>query len=257
MSPGAFWGRPGGGGTNPFINPAVGAPVHGSPGGFFAVGMGYPVSPPGVSGEPAGYFDPGYFPPGVGVGVGMGASALANEILRDKKEDGEEEERRKKEERERDEVVARAMEREWGSEREREKVWGLGAEQEDDQDQVFERDVLTESGGSGQRRHSGSTSDGRSNWGETGRENQGEEDGSQVQRTYSMSSSPKRPSDIPLVHRPGSDPVPAYTLATTTAAVTATSDSGESTPAQTIPIPGSRRPKPPALSLALGSLESL
>lgn len=84
MSPGAFWGRPGGG-VNPFINPAVGAPVHGSPGGFFAMNM-QPVSPAGNGDEPAGYFpqvqEGGYFPP-------MASSSLANEILRDKSGDAD------------------------------------------------------------------------------------------------------------------------------------------------------------------------
>lgn len=82
MSPGAFWGRPGGG-VNPFINPTVGAPVHsgGSPGGFFGMNM-HPTSPghPTLD-ESGGYFPPvteaGYFPP-------MPSSSLANEILRDK-----------------------------------------------------------------------------------------------------------------------------------------------------------------------------
>ena len=82
MSPGAFWGRPGGG-VNPFINPTVGAPVHGggSPGGFFGMNM-HPTSPghPTLD-ESGGYFPPvtetGYFPP-------MPPSSLANEILRDK-----------------------------------------------------------------------------------------------------------------------------------------------------------------------------
>jgi hypothetical protein len=89
MSPGAFWGRPGGG-VNPFINPAVGAPVHGSPGGFFGM---HPVSPPITDGEPAGYFPPvpvqgpppdqeEYFPP-VLTGNDLTSSTLANEILRD------------------------------------------------------------------------------------------------------------------------------------------------------------------------------
>ncbi|KAH9932910.1 uncharacterized protein B0H18DRAFT_1115558 [Fomitopsis serialis] len=50
MSPGAFWGRPGGGAVNPFINPAVGAPVHGSPGYFWPPRVG-PV-------EEQGYFPP-------------------------------------------------------------------------------------------------------------------------------------------------------------------------------------------------------
>lgn len=82
MSPGAFWGHPGGG-ANPFINPAVGAPVHGSPGGFFGMNM-HPVSPAATAGgeEPTGYFphipaEGGYFPP-------MPSSRLANEIMRDK-----------------------------------------------------------------------------------------------------------------------------------------------------------------------------
>jgi len=83
MSPGAFWGRPGGG-VNPFINPAVGAPVHGSPGGFFGMNM-HPVSPGASMDEPSGYFPPlqemGYFPPMT--------SNLANEILRDKSGDGD------------------------------------------------------------------------------------------------------------------------------------------------------------------------
>ncbi|KAF7986334.1 hypothetical protein HWV62_35318 [Athelia sp. TMB] len=82
MSPGAFWGRPGGGAPNPFINPAVGAPVHGSPGGFFGVNM-HPVSPGATAGgedSGGGYFPPvegGYFPP-------MASSRLANEIMREK-----------------------------------------------------------------------------------------------------------------------------------------------------------------------------
>jgi hypothetical protein len=75
MSPGAFWGHPGG--ANPFINPAVGAPVHSSPGEFFV----HSASPQQASEEPAGYFPPvpppvppeGYFP-----------LALDNRIMRDK-----------------------------------------------------------------------------------------------------------------------------------------------------------------------------
>ena len=51
MSPGAFWGRPGSGAVNPFINPAVGAPVHGSP-GYFWPPRGQP------SAEEQGYFPP-------------------------------------------------------------------------------------------------------------------------------------------------------------------------------------------------------
>jgi hypothetical protein len=93
MSPGAFWGRPGG--ANPFINPAVGAPVHGSPGGFFGM---HPVSPHVAGEEPAGYFPPvpfqshppplekdyDYFPP-VSTAFGLeslSATSLANEVLR-------------------------------------------------------------------------------------------------------------------------------------------------------------------------------
>jgi len=88
MSPGAFYGRPGAG-ANPFINPAVGAPVH-SGSGFFNdtdatgsstsanSGMGH-ISP---RDEPIGYFPPvpltqemGYFPP-------MTSAQLANEVLK-------------------------------------------------------------------------------------------------------------------------------------------------------------------------------
>ncbi|KAG6831852.1 hypothetical protein H0H87_003651 [Tephrocybe sp. NHM501043] len=71
MSPGAFWGRPGG--PNPLINPAVGAPVHAS--------------------EPTGYFDGVWHPNssgavgGGGSGSGSG-SQLANEILKNGDRDG-------------------------------------------------------------------------------------------------------------------------------------------------------------------------
>jgi len=68
MSPGAFWGRPGGNAVNPMINPAVGAPVHVTQ-----------MSP--YPGEPAGYFE-GYFPPVPGV-VRGGAAAMESEILKD------------------------------------------------------------------------------------------------------------------------------------------------------------------------------
>ena len=83
MSPGTFWGRPGGG-ANPFINPAVGAPVHGSPGGFFDMAMGMGVGGKSMSprDEPAGYFPPvdgGYF----AAGHVLGSEGVANEILRD------------------------------------------------------------------------------------------------------------------------------------------------------------------------------
>jgi hypothetical protein len=77
MSPGAFFGRPGAG-ANPFINPAVGAPVHSATSFFdgdtadssISSGMGHTCQPD----EAMGYFPPvpveapptddaGYFPP--------------------------------------------------------------------------------------------------------------------------------------------------------------------------------------------------
>ncbi|KAG6918606.1 hypothetical protein DXG01_013017 [Tephrocybe rancida] len=70
MSPGAFWGRPGGGGANPLMNPAVGAPVHAP--------------------EPTGYFDGIWYAPGASAGGGSGSSSmLANEILKDRDGDGD------------------------------------------------------------------------------------------------------------------------------------------------------------------------
>ncbi|KAJ3994381.1 hypothetical protein F5050DRAFT_1809633 [Lentinula boryana] len=111
MSPGAFWGRPGvaGAGPNPYINPAVGAPVHvvqGSPGEFFY----HPQQPsPGLPGsvgvemgsrggaEPGGYFDnvtlgQGYFPPMQSYSGGSGASNVEGEILKDEKDKEEDKE---------------------------------------------------------------------------------------------------------------------------------------------------------------------
>jgi hypothetical protein len=99
MSPGAFWGRPGSYHPNPLINPAVGAPVHvHSPGATRQVGcagglnanMGgsayfYAHHGPGQS-EPAGYFDPAYFPPGSQHPTTLGHSGLVNEILNDETE---------------------------------------------------------------------------------------------------------------------------------------------------------------------------
>jgi len=101
MSPGAFWGRPGTSAVNPMINPAVGAPVHihgGSPGvqhgPMHSPGYLGHLHSPGHGGmfysgemgqgmrEPAGYFDPGYFPP-MG-GAGTGTSFVENEILKPK-----------------------------------------------------------------------------------------------------------------------------------------------------------------------------
>ena len=114
MSPGAFWGRPGTSAVNPMINPAVGAPVHMQHGGNPSVHLGHMHSPvhhapmhsPGYSGhlhspghgdmffgsgglgmcEPAGYFDPGYFPPmGYPTGdAGTGTSFVEDEILKPK-----------------------------------------------------------------------------------------------------------------------------------------------------------------------------
>ena len=69
MTPGAFWGRPGSA-ANPYINPAVGAPVHASQSGYFP-----PVPPaPSQPEEPQGYF-----PPFFG-GSTSKPSGLANEI---------------------------------------------------------------------------------------------------------------------------------------------------------------------------------
>ncbi|KAF8637834.1 hypothetical protein AX17_002464 [Amanita inopinata Kibby_2008] len=80
MSPGAFWGRPGN--SNPFINPAVGAPVHAphptSPGRYF-----HPMSSPNRRGEPSSYFDPEYFPSDI-VHPAYISSSLANEILKER-----------------------------------------------------------------------------------------------------------------------------------------------------------------------------
>ncbi|KAJ4495821.1 hypothetical protein C8J55DRAFT_4422 [Lentinula edodes] len=107
MSPGTFWGRPGAG-PNPYINPAVGAPVHvvqGSPGGFFF----HPQRSPGLPGsvgaemgsrggtEPGGYFDnvtlgQGYFPPIQSYFGGLGANSVEGEILKDEKDKQEDKE---------------------------------------------------------------------------------------------------------------------------------------------------------------------
>lgn len=70
ISPGAFWGRPGSG-ANPYINPAVGAPVHS---GYFP-----PVPPRGQPTEE-------YFPPFLPQSTSTAASrpsGLANEIQMD------------------------------------------------------------------------------------------------------------------------------------------------------------------------------
>ncbi|KXN89361.1 hypothetical protein AN958_05860 [Leucoagaricus sp. SymC.cos] len=119
MSPGTFWGRPGNHHPNPFINPAVGAPVHlhspgatrqvppaanaSIPGGNSGAGGGngvnvnmnmnmniggsaYFYAPPrsGMA-EPTGYFDPVYLPPSA-PHSGLGPSGLAREILKEESE---------------------------------------------------------------------------------------------------------------------------------------------------------------------------
>ena len=94
MSPGAMWGRPGSG-ANPFINPAVGAPVH--PGHYYSHGYQQPQTQPQGE-QDGGYFPPmtreehgGYFPwipPPQGEGQvqaqSQRSSGLANEILRER-----------------------------------------------------------------------------------------------------------------------------------------------------------------------------
>ncbi|KAI0056232.1 hypothetical protein BV25DRAFT_1642070 [Artomyces pyxidatus] len=77
MSPGAFWGRPGGG-ANPGINAAVGAPVRagGDGGEDYFMGMGMGMSMSTMPSMPS--VESGYFPPFGSVG----GSGLANEILR-------------------------------------------------------------------------------------------------------------------------------------------------------------------------------
>lgn len=112
MSPGAFWGRPGHQNPNPFINPAVGAPVHvhspgatrkapgtstanaggeGGGGGIATGGSAYFYAPPAPGRvEPSGYFDPAYFPPGSSHSAGgLGPSRLAREILKEEDDQGE------------------------------------------------------------------------------------------------------------------------------------------------------------------------
>ena len=84
LSPGAFWGRPGAVGSNPFINPAVGAPVHlgGAP-FYFAGGspMGHPLQQQSVPVEPGGYFDQLF----MGTPTN-GLDNVAREILKDKED---------------------------------------------------------------------------------------------------------------------------------------------------------------------------
>ena len=71
MSPGAFWGRPGSG-PNPYINPAVGAPVHSY----------FPPVPPRA--QPAEE----YFPPFPSTSSTSRPSGLANEIQPDQSSAG-------------------------------------------------------------------------------------------------------------------------------------------------------------------------
>ncbi|KAG5651756.1 hypothetical protein H0H81_007568 [Sphagnurus paluster] len=110
MSPGAFYGRPGGAAPNPMINPAVGAPVHvhhqqpavgggvlggggGGNGDANANAVFYSTAAGGVR-EPTGYFDGvggsggGYFPPVfVENGDGKSEDVLGNELMKDIDED--------------------------------------------------------------------------------------------------------------------------------------------------------------------------
>ncbi|KAJ3975697.1 hypothetical protein EV361DRAFT_454212 [Lentinula raphanica] len=110
MSPGAFWGRPGVAAPNPYINPAVGAPVHvvqGSPGGFYFHPQHHSPGIPGSVGvemgsrggaEPGGYFDnvtfgQGYFPPIQSYFENTGvSSSVEGEILKDEKDKEEDKE---------------------------------------------------------------------------------------------------------------------------------------------------------------------
>lgn len=116
MSPGTFWGRPGHQNPNPFINPAVGAPVHMhssdvsrenlGTGNMINIDASVDSCAPGaspepdsnlnVSGsayfyapsalgrvEPTGYFDPIYIPGSSHSAGDLGPSGLANEIQRE------------------------------------------------------------------------------------------------------------------------------------------------------------------------------
>ncbi len=97
LSPGTFWGRPGSYHSNPLINPTVGAPVHvhspgnrqGGSGGIG--GSAYFYAPPSTGRpEPTGYFDHVYFSHGTQhTSSGLGPSGLANEILKEEKEQSE------------------------------------------------------------------------------------------------------------------------------------------------------------------------
>ena len=114
MSPGTFWGRPGHQNPNPFINPAVGAPVHmhssdvsrENPGTSTMIdsvdscatgaspesdsnlnvgGSAYFYAPPALGRvEPTGYFDPIYLPGSSQSAGNLGPSGLVDEIQREK-----------------------------------------------------------------------------------------------------------------------------------------------------------------------------
>ncbi|KAJ7595133.1 hypothetical protein C8J56DRAFT_457797 [Mycena floridula] len=97
LSPGAFWA---GGSGNPYINAAVGAPVHG---GYQSFGPGTPTGgfyfapspagmPPQMPMEPGGYFDNVFM-----MGSSMGMGALEGEIMKDKEPVVVDEEKKEKE----------------------------------------------------------------------------------------------------------------------------------------------------------------
>lgn len=120
MSPGTFYGRPGNvPGQNPFINAAVGAPVHpvvphpamhspvqahpayhhhhhargydiGLPHGGYFYGVSSPMRAPSSGMDPPqGYFDPKYFPAGVG-GTGYAGASATGESRSERAETGKE-----------------------------------------------------------------------------------------------------------------------------------------------------------------------
>ncbi|KAI0772294.1 hypothetical protein BD413DRAFT_603832 [Trametes elegans] len=88
MSPGAFWGRPGTG-ANPFINPAVGAPVRPGHPYYGAYPQQYPTPTPPLlqqgqqpegSGQEGGRPPDGYFPPvAVSVAMAQGGAVARDE----------------------------------------------------------------------------------------------------------------------------------------------------------------------------------
>ncbi|KAL6306306.1 hypothetical protein BKA93DRAFT_816423 [Sparassis latifolia] len=76
MSPGAFWGRPGAA-ANPFINPAVGAPVHSRPLDSMYYARGEEARTPDDEDAGAGR-EQGYFPP-VRVSMAMAMAQAGSE----------------------------------------------------------------------------------------------------------------------------------------------------------------------------------